>query len=74
MHKSIKSCIFVAEIRKYQAPYENKNHPICYAGYSEAIQPSKNYDIPFKNQMIDDNPGKDIIFLILHNYGAPIRY
>ena len=49
-------------------------HTHGHAGYSEAIQPSKDYDIPFKNQMISKNPGKDILFLILHNYGAPIRY
>ena len=49
-------------------------HTHGHAGYSEAIQPSENYDIPFKNQMISNNPGKDILFLILHNYGAPIKY
>ena len=49
-------------------------HTHGHAGYSEAIQPSKDYDIPFKNQMISNNPGKDILFLILHNYGAPIKY
>ena len=49
-------------------------HTHGHAGYSEAIQPSKDYDIPFKNLMISKNPGKDILFLILHNYGVPIRY
>ena len=49
-------------------------HTHGHAGYSDAIQPSQDLDIPFKNKSTKNNPGKNIIYLILHNYGAPIRY
>ena len=47
-------------------------HTHGHAGYNEAITPSDNLDIPFKNKIIPLYP--DIQLLILHNYGTPIKY
>ena len=40
--------------------------------YIDATTPSEDFDIPARNDMIHRYPG--IQFLILHNYGLPIKY
>lgn len=56
------------------APYSvfQHFHTHGHAGYVDAVTPSERYDLPFKNNVTLQYPG--IQLLILHNYGAPVKY
>ena len=45
---------------------------LWHEGYVDAVTPSERYDLPFKNNVTLQYPG--IQLLILHNYGAPVKY